>query len=273
MAGWAGVEDFKKKAGGKGEVVPCMYKMFGIEGCPHCEKAKGLFDAKKDDEAKKAYFKRQLFGFVFMIDCEEKAKQGKILLKQFPTRVVDTVLAKVQETDPDTAWPTPTDLATGRMLVLSKDKGKDDYPVYAIDIIGDRQVPLTQDWWDSTKGSLPRVDDNLQLLRAVKFYDPSFMFSPTNDMKEGTKVKFRMLPVPFAESSVPFGCLTVHYVAAPSAWDKAWADVKYDPAKLADVQRVLGITGGFDGGMPVPGEEFGGPAGAPGVPGAPGRPW
>jgi len=267
MAGWNGADDFKKKLGGKGESVPCMYKMFGIDGCPHCAKAKALFDEKKDDEGRKVYFKKQIYALIHMIECPDTGKNNKILLSALPSRQVEHVLKKVQETDPDTRWSTPTDLATGRMLVLSKDKGNDEYPVYGIDMI-DKVLPLDPAWWEATKVALPRVDDLLSLLRAVKTFDAANCFSPTADMKEGTKAKFRLLPVPFDENAVPFGCLLMHYVPALTPWDKAWADVQFDPQRHAEVLRAIGNQG--------PGcaeDEAPGIGGMPGMPGAPGRPW
>lgn len=270
MAGWQGADEFKRKAGGKGEKVPCMFKLFGIEGCPHCATAKRLFDAKDEDAGRKAYWKKQLYAVVQMLDCPDKNKVNKILLSELPSRQVDHILKKVQEEDADTRWPTPTDLDTGRMLVFSKDKGNDEYPVYSVDII-DKVIPIDRAWWEATKVKLPRVDDNLNLLRCAKGFSSDFMFSPSGDMKEGEKAKFRLLPVPFDEQSVPFGCLFMHYVPALTAWDKAWMDVNYDPAKLADVQRALGMAVG-GGADETPG--FGGVApGAPGAPGAPNTPW
>ena len=270
MAGWQGADEFKNKAGGKGDKVPCMTKMFGIEGCPHCATAARFFDEDKEKEGRQAYWKKQLYGLVIMNECPDKNRINKIQLMNFPSRQVEYILKKVQDPDQDTRWPVPTDLAEGRLLVLSKDKGQGEFSEYGISLV-DRTAPIDPAWWAQVKGQLVRMDSDLGLLQAVKSYDSSVLFQPSADMKDGDKAKFRLLPIPDRENDVPFGCIFIHYVQAPTAWDKAWADVKYDPAREAEVRAKLGMTGA-SGAAEAPG--FGNPGGDTGMPGMPGsRPW
>lgn len=271
MAGWQGAEEFKSRAGGKGEQVPCMAKLFGIEGCPHCATAAAFFDADKEKEGRQAYWKKNLYGLVIMSECPDKNKANKILLMNFPVKQVEAVLKHVQDDDADTRWPTPTDLNDGRLLVLSKSKGQGEYPEYSINMV-DRPMPLDANWWAQTCPQLVHVDNDLALLRAVKSYGPANMFSPSQDLKEGEKAKFRLLPIPGNEAKVPFGCLFTHYIPALTDWDKAWADVGYDPAKVNEVRAKLGLSTAApaaDAGGGFPGGGF--PGAAPAAPGN--QPW
>lgn len=271
MAGWNGADEFKNKAGGKGDKVPCMTKMFGIEGCPHCATASRFFDEDKEKEGRAAYWKKQLYGLVVMNECPDKNKINKIQLMNFPSRQVEYILKKVQDPDQDTRWPVPTDLAEGRLLVLSKDKGQGEFSEYGISLV-DRTAPLSLEWWNGTKGQLVRVDNDLALVQAVKTYDAAYTFQPSQDMKDGDKVKFRLLPIPDNENAVPFGCIFIHYVQAPTPWDKAWAEVRYDPAREAEVRAKLGLAQASSGGDAAPGFGGGFPGGGdPGMAGS--RPW
>ncbi len=248
MGGWNGAGEFSRKMGGKGQQVPCMYKLAGIEGCPHCAKAAKLFEAKKDDEGRKAYFKKAFYGYAKIIAPPASApeKAGKICLVNFPQRPVENIMKRVQHTDEDLRWPVPTDLETGGIIILSKTKGDGDFPNYAADYVNTPQ-PIPADKWETIGKRLCNVTDALALTQKVFTLDKTFMFSPREDMKEGETVRLRLLPVPGDENTVPFGMIFTHYVAAPTPWDKAWEEVKWNPERLKEVIGMLGESCPSDG--------------------------
>lgn len=254
MGGWSGADNFSKKMGGKGQQVCCMYKMFGIDGCPHCKKAADLFEADKEKEGRKAYFKKNFYAYgkIEAADgCPEKV--GSICLVHMPMKPVEHIMKKVQETDEDLRWPVPTDLENGGLLVLSKTKGDNDYPNYSVDYINTAK-PIPAEAWKKVSKRLADVSDPLSLAKVVESIDDKLLFSPREHMKEGEKVRIRLLPIPGKEESVPFGLMFTHYVAAPTPWDRAWAEVGFDPERHAE---VLGMLGEDD----VPFEKDGGGAG------------
>lgn len=258
MGGWNGAGDFSRKMGGKGQQVPCMYKIAGIDGCPHCAKAAKLFEAKKDDDGRKAYFKKACYGYakVLVAPASSPEYAGKICLVNFPQRPVENIMKRVQHTDEDLRWPVPTDLETGGIIVLSKTKGDGDFPSYTADYINTPQ-PVPVDKWATIGKRLCDVTDTLALTRKVFTLDKAFMFSPRENMKEGETVRLRLLPVPGNEDTVPFGLTFTHYVPALTPWDKAWEEVKWDPERLKDVLGMLGEDIGDEPAAGVAGDEMG----------------
>lgn len=240
MTGWSGANDFSKKMGGKGQQVPCMYKMFGISGCPHCQRAADLFEADKEKEGRAAYFKKNFYAYGRIEKADGSPERvNKICLIHFPMKPVEHIMKKVQESDEDLRWPLPTDLEEGGLLILSKDKGEGDYPTYSVDYVNTPK-PIPADAWAKVSKRLGDVSNPLRLVNIVEDLDDKFKFSPREHMKEGDKVRIRLLPIPGKEDSVPFGLLFTHYVAAPTPWDRAWAAVGFDPEKYSEVLGTLG---------------------------------
>lgn len=236
---WNGAEGFKKQLGGKGDIVPCMEKMFGIEGCPHCKRAAAFFEADKEKEGRQAYWKRVPYSYVKVISAPSAPeKAGKFKLMLWPLKPVEKILKKVQHKDLDLRWPTPTDLESGGIITLSKQKG-DQYPFYEADHIAQHH-PIDPAMWAKVGPRLADLSNPIELVNAVMKMAPEHMFSPREDMKEGETAKFRILPIYGKEDTVPFGVLFTHYVKAKTPWDKAWVEVDFDPERADEVKGMLG---------------------------------
>lgn len=245
MAGWNNQKAFQDRVGGNYSSVPCMTKLFGIDGCPYCAQASKFFDAKEDEKGRRIYFKKQYWGWAHIMDCPTAEHKNQYRLVQLPVKVVTTIMEKVSHADPDLQWPVPSDLNEGFPLGLSKRKS-DNQIAYSVDGYIQHPSPIDADHWAKVGPTFVDVTDTLKCVQAVNTLDPKWLFLPSKHMKEGEVAKIRLLPAFGHEGDVPFGFIQVHNVQTQSDWDRAWAAVQWDPTREEEVRASLGMLSGDD---------------------------
>jgi len=213
---WEGLNDFTQELSSSGTYVPCIKKIFGYD-CIHCEKAAKLFDAGKENEGRKAYFKKQVWSYALVLNCESNAKfNKKVVLFNWPIRVSKYIIEKVSETDPDLRWsPSPTHLTNGGVVVLKKKKGE-DYPSYSADYI---QKPIDTSKFFNQRILRYDIRNPHELLTLLYLKKDFPLFVPANDMQTDSTVRLKILPNIDGQNKIPFVVTYVHYVSAVTPWD------------------------------------------------------
>lgn len=297
MTGFTDGDQFAQGMKGGGENILCMEQTYGIVGCPRCAKAKALY-AQADErgesrekegpfrkEAKGQYHKKVYFG-LGIVSAHGKPQNGNICLCNIPTQQVEFIVGSVMHKNPDARWPNPADLLHGRAVIFDKSEKNDGsgYAQYSTKL-AHSEYPLTQEWWDSVRHSLPSLDDPAAVQVVLDSWNAANIFSPYSDMQKGESVSVRLLPHTARPGATPFIQMKVHFATAPNPWEKAWRDVNYDPARSAEVLAnpqvvtYLGVVGGQGfasqqgmsgdyAGTPAPGMPQVGGVTLPGLPGS-----
>lgn len=274
MAGYSDMDKFATGMNSSTLLVPCMKKQFGVSFCPHCAEANALYEQARngggkavEDVASKKYFKKQFFCLAIINGLPGAPQNGQICLTHLPTKVTDTIVTNINHSDSRLAWPMPDSLANGHALLLEKFKKDAQFNDYRVSL-DPSESPLTQEWFNTVRGTLPNIKDNVAFLNSYYGWPPQNRFVPAKDMQVGNVVSIRILPPVALDGSVPFCMQHFHYVEAMGKWDSAWSEFGYDISKEAEVMQRAGYAvqqpavGGYAAG--------GYAAGAPGVPGAPG---
>ena len=252
---------------GKRKVVPCMKKQFGVSFCPDCARANELYRQAENGggetvrkEASSVYFKRQYFCYG-IIWLQGAPQNGKVCLVHIPTNQFKKLMEQLEHPTPAIRWPNPDTLDKGHLLVLGKYKKDAQFNDYKLDL-DPNPNPLTEDWWEKTRPSLPNISDPVAVYDSFYKWPASNIFIPANDMEVGQYAQIRVLPNINSRPGtalMPFAQLSVHYVEQASKWDTLWREANWNVDKYDDIMAQCKFNdgmaqpasaGGYIGGIP-----------------------
>lgn len=249
--GYADQSQFQQSMTASRGLVPCMMKTFGLDYCPHCEKANQLFAEfnnsgnKEIEKNARALYRKRMYFSMGIVYWSGKPQDQQICLVNWPANRVKEIMENTSDqADPRLRWPNPDDLANGRPLVLQKYKKDAQFSDYKVQLIPDQQA-LDPEWWSKIVPTIPDMADPKAILEAFNTWPDKNRFQP-KAMADGEAVTIRMLPSKRNSNGacyVPFGMLNVHYTEAMTDWDRAWEEVGYDITRKAEVYAKLGMGG------------------------------
>jgi hypothetical protein len=255
--GYSDGDAFQQTMKGGGHNILCMEQTYGIAGCPRCAEARKLYAAAdnagesrekpgQNRTAAKIQYHKKIYWCYGIVDLMGKPQNKQLCLINIPTQQVEEILKNVMHKNPQVRWDDPAALETGRQLAIDKFEKNDGsgYAQYSTKLVH-TVYPLTADWWNGVRATLPSLDNPSAIQIALDTWPAANLFSPYSDMQKGETVMIRLLPHNVRPGATPFIVMKVHFSSTTNSWEKAWKNVAYDPARVAEVFADPAVAAGI----------------------------